>query len=93
MARNKIGYEYRLSEGRPIRRGQTVVTPISRVLTVRLPYWSFVWNRPVAVRLEEDGSTAELPIIDLTLLAQIVLFSLGFAAAMVAILTGRTQKG
>lgn len=93
MTRSKFGYEYKISEGRPFRRGRLVVTPISRVLAVRLPYWGFVWNRPVAIRLEEDGSTTQLPIVDVTQVAQIALFSVGLAAAIVAFLAGRPRKG
>ena len=90
--RDKVWYEYRISEGTPVRHGHLIVTPISRVLALRLPYWGFVWNRPLAVRVEDGQSTKELPIVDVTLLARIGLYTLGLALASVVFLAGRSRQ-
>jgi hypothetical protein len=92
VLKNRVWFEYKTSEGQPVRHGRSVVTPISRVLAVRLPFWGFVWNRPVAVRVEDEQSTKELPIVDVTLLAQIGLLVIGLAAAALTFLAARAQR-
>jgi hypothetical protein len=91
--REAMSYSYSLSLGRPIVHGDLVVTPMSRVLAIRLLYWGFVWNRPVGVRIQDGESTRELAIVDMTRVAQIVLFSLGLAASILAMLMGRARSG
>ena len=84
--------QYTTSSGRPIAYGNVVATPISRVLSIKLPYWCFVWNRPVALRIEEGESIRTLPIVDVTLMVQIGLFSLSLASAFIALVARRAKK-
>ena len=56
-------------------RGCTV-TPISRVLSVRLPFAGFVWNRPYAVVVERGGRVERIPILDVTRMVQLGLLAL-----------------
>jgi hypothetical protein len=90
--RDKFHFEYRTSEGQPVSHGQFLVTPISRVLAVRLPHLGFVWNRPVAVRVEDGRSTRKLPIVNVTFLAEIGLYAIGLAAATVVFRVGRARQ-
>jgi hypothetical protein len=39
----------------PVTVDNVTVTPRSRTLVVRLPKGGFVWNRPTAVVVEQDG--------------------------------------
>lgn len=87
--RDNIRFSYETSEGRPIKHKNLVVTPVSRVLTIRIPFWGYVWNRPVGVHVENGGSTIQVAIVDVTLLAQLGLLSLGLAASIVGLLLGR----
>jgi len=89
---DKFHFEYRTSEGQPVSHGQLLVTPISRVLAVRLPHLGFVWNRPVAVRVEDGRSTEELPIVDVTFLAEIGLYAVGLVAAILVFGAGLARQ-
>lgn len=89
--RSNFSFEYKTSEGQPVRHSRSLITPISRILKVRMLYWGFVWNRPVAIRVDDGESAVELPIIDVTLLAQIGLPAIGLAATALAYLAGRPR--
>ncbi len=56
--------------------GDTRVTPQAQAFSVRFPFGGFVWNRPTAVLVERDDLTQRIPIVDVTRVAQIVLFGL-----------------
>jgi hypothetical protein len=75
---------FKTKPGEPITIGETTLTPQAQVLTVRWPGGGWVWNRPVAILVDEPGRQSRLPIVDITRMAQIgfLAFSLffGFAA-------------
>lgn len=52
--------------GAPIQSGDATITPVSRVLVVDLGRVGFVWNRPVAVLVEQGDTRRRLPILDPT---------------------------
>jgi hypothetical protein len=51
------------------------IIPEASVLTVRLPFGSFVWNRPRAVLVEQAGEVKRFPITDVTRLAQMAIWA------------------
>src|SRR2546426_444003 len=57
--------------GRHVTAGQRTIIPLARVATVRLPRGGFVWNRPLAVLVLEDGRVTRIPIRDATRLVQL----------------------
>jgi hypothetical protein len=75
-----------------MEKGNLVVTPVSGALRLNLPLFNFVWNRPVAVLVEEGDSSEKLPIVDVTLLAQVALFGVGLAATILTILVTRASN-
>jgi hypothetical protein len=79
--------------GEPVQRNGLTVTPLAQSLRVRLPFgpagWGFVWNRPAAVLVEQNGRVERLPIVDVTRLAQIGLLA---ALFVVARLTRRRRR-
>lgn len=77
------------SDGNPIKVGDKTITPYSQALLVRIPYGGFVWNRPVALRVEQDGLVEEIPIVDVTRQAQLALTAGAFAAILIFRLIGR----
>ncbi|UCG24180.1 MAG: hypothetical protein JSW55_18990 [Chloroflexota bacterium] len=83
---------YTTSSGQPIEKGNVVVTPISGALRLNLPFFNYVWSRPVAVLVEEGDSSKKLPIVDVTLLAQAALFGIGLSATILTILASRASK-
>ena len=52
------------------------VTPQSRALTVAWPGGGWVWNRPVALEVVQDGEVRQVPIVDVTRWSQIALAGL-----------------
>lgn len=79
--------QYSTRTGEPIEHGETTVTPVSRVLSVRLPYWQFIWSRPVSVRVDDGTATSELAIVDITLLIQISMLAISLAAFILSLAT------
>ena len=84
--------QYSTYSGQPIKKGNIVVTPISGVLRLNLPFSGFIWNRPVAVLIEEGENSKRLPIVDVTLLAQLALFGIGLSATVLTIVLSRMSK-
>jgi hypothetical protein len=58
-------------QGETLQVGKSTVTPISRRLSLGLPDWltaskgfTFIYQQPASVRIEQDGQVSELPIRD-----------------------------
>ena len=73
----------------PVTVAGTNVTPISQAVTVETAFGRLVWNRPTAVLVERDGRISRVPVIDVTRLAQLALYSLALASALVMIVARR----
>lgn len=70
--------------GEPIVSGDTVVTPISKVFSVRAPYIDFIWNRPTEIQIQKGDDSSTIPIVNVNRLAQMAIF--GFGASLMLIL-------
>ena len=75
--------ELKTNSGAPVNRGSVTVTPEAQALVVRLPYVGFVWNRPVAVVVEQDGRRERFPIFDVT---RAVIMTMAGAAALISVI-------
>ena len=82
---------YATSTGQQVQHGDVVVTPVSRVLTLKLPHYVFIWNRPVAILVEDGDTSTRMPIVDVTLLAQLALLAIGVTLAILTALLGRAR--
>ena len=80
---NKI-FQWQLKDGQPVQVGEQTVTPQTRVLALRLPFWGFVWNRPVAIQVEGNGRSQRLPIPDLTRMILIAASAVTAVAGLLA---------
>jgi hypothetical protein len=60
---------------------------------VRLPKGGFVWNRPTAVLVEQDGQARRIPIVDVTRILQVGLLGLAVLAGSVGLLGIRRRTG
>ena len=66
--------------GEAIKAGTRRLIPLTRVVKVHLPGQSggVVWNRPAAVLVREaDGRETQLPVRDVTRLAQLAILAAG----------------
>mgnify|MGYP001557495645 CR=1 FL=1 len=76
----------------PVTVGDIRLTPQSQALTIRWPLGGFVWNRPVAVLAERGDESERIPIVDVTLVAQVALLALGAAFAITTLLFSATRR-
>ncbi len=87
-----VEIQWRAGAGPPVTIGQTTVTPWARALIVRLPLGGFVWNRPVAVVVQQDGQTERIPVRDLTRYVELGLLGVGLLLATCRLLIARRRK-
>ena len=80
MTRLKDQFQVQTVVGQPVIVGDISVTPQSQALIVRLPIGGFVWHRPTALLVEQDGQAKRIPIRDLTRILQLGL--LGFCVVL-----------
>ena len=78
MTKIKDQFQLQTGVGQPVTRGDITITPQFQALIVRLPIGSFVWKRPTAILVEQDGEIKRVPIRDSTRIIQ--LWLLGFSA-------------
>lgn len=90
--RLKDRFRVQTAEGHPVTIRGITVTPQSRAFIVRLPIGGFVWNRPAAILVEQDGQTKRLPIIDSTRMLQLGLF-VGLSLVLLIMVVIRYSQG
>jgi hypothetical protein len=78
--------------GQPLITARGKVTPISSSLLVRFPFGGFVWNKPVAIDLEQGGHIQHLPVVDITRLAIMTMTGVGIVMSALAILLAFSNK-
>ncbi|MEM7113826.1 MAG: hypothetical protein AAF614_15430 [Chloroflexota bacterium] len=64
--------------GTAVQVGDQIVTPQSQALHLETPFGGLVWQRPIAVLVERDGTTEKVPIIDKTRTAVWAIWMLTF---------------
>jgi hypothetical protein len=67
--------------GSPVTRGGVTVTPQAQVVSLRLPFGGFAWQRPTAVLVEEGGQVRRVRIVDVTRLLQVGIAGLALIVA------------
>jgi len=88
MRTSKFGVELKTFSAPPLNVAGKKLTFQSQALTIRLPFYGWVWNRPVAVLVEQgDGSASleppqRIPIIDVT---RLTLIGIGILAGCISI--------
>jgi hypothetical protein len=78
-------FQRRTLSGEPVVVGGMTVTPQSQAVALRWPGGGWVWNRPVAVLVEQDGVTRRIPIVDVTRLAQLAFLGVGLGVWILAL--------
>ena len=78
--------------GEKITAGNLSLTPQSKALIIRLPFGGFVWNRPVAVLVEENGQTRRIPIVDATRMAQVGVLALALVSVIISAVFARKRS-
>ena len=81
--------------GETVQAGSRRLTPLSRLVRVQIPGWQggLVWNRPSAVLVTEpDGEEQQLPVRDVTRLAQLLIISAGILGSWLIWLAFHSRK-
>ncbi|HVN54252.1 MAG TPA: hypothetical protein VMT46_07970 [Anaerolineaceae bacterium] len=78
MDRPKNGVKIQNLQGKPIQVGAFKVIPESQSISIHFPFGGFVYNRPIAVQVERDGTLDRIPIVDVTRLALLGLAGFSF---------------
>jgi hypothetical protein len=81
--------QWKTQSGNPVQVGDVTLTPQSQALSFITPFGGFVWNRPTAVLVEQNGRTTSHPITDITL---ITLVAVAFLSLLLSRRTFSTRK-
>ncbi|MCB8984740.1 MAG: hypothetical protein H6659_13005 [Ardenticatenaceae bacterium] len=82
-------WQFGTTTGQPITVGGRTIVPEAQAVALNTPLGGFVWNRPTAVLVEQDGVTARVPILDVTRFALLAIWGLSFVVMALAWLNGR----
>lgn len=84
---------WKMESGAPVTVQGTTVTPQARVLRVQLPFGGFVWNRPSALMVQQNGHLERIPIADITRSVTMALFGATILLwLLIARVTGQKQS-
>jgi hypothetical protein len=78
--------------GAPVTIQGVTLTPQSQALSLRWPNGGFVWNRPLALLVEGDEGTERIPIVDVTLVAQVALVGLTLVFSIASLLLSMQRR-
>jgi hypothetical protein len=80
------------NDGEPTTVGDVTVTPHSWTLVVRFPFGGIVWNRPIGVTVRRGDRVEEIPIRDVTRIAELSLAAAIGVLFLVSRIGSRNQK-
>jgi hypothetical protein len=94
MEESKGVFELETRWSEPVTVDNVTVTTQSQALTIRWPRGGFVWNRPLAVLVKEGDDAERIPVVDITLWSQVVLFGLSviFSIATLILIATKRRK-
>jgi hypothetical protein len=86
-------FRWQTVAGRPVILHNCTITPLTQVLALHWPQGGFVWNRPVALLIEQDGQVERVPVVDMTRLVQLALFGCAIFVLLATFWWPRFNKG
>lgn len=81
--------QYKSISGEPIYSGNSVITPVTKVFALRVPYLDIIWNRPHEVHVQQGEQVTTIPIVNVTRLAQFAIYGFGASIAVMLLLFNR----
>ena len=82
-------FQWEIQDGQSVTVGARTITPQTQVISLRLPFGGFVWNRPASVLVTENGRTRRLPVPDMT---RMIVLAAVVASTAVTLLTWRKKS-
>jgi hypothetical protein len=81
---NQLNPLFRYSETAltPIEIGEYTIRPVANAAALQWPFGGLVWNRPVAIEVQQGDQIERIPIPDGTRLAQIGAMIAGVGVAL-----------
>jgi hypothetical protein len=76
-------------EGPAITAHGRTVTLVAQALRLSTPYGGLVWNRPVAVLVDQGGVVTRQPIVDVT---RIAVWAMAGGAFLSMVITGLLRR-
>ena len=92
MDKQQEKIQWETTTGEAVSVGDFTVKPQAQAVSVRWPNGGFVWNRPVAVLVQQGDQETRLPILDVTRLAQIGLFGLSVIFTTIFLMLSMKRK-
>jgi hypothetical protein len=89
MEKIKKYFQVKSIRGEPVYSGDSIVTPISQVFSIKVPYLNLVWNRPHEVHVENGQTESTIQIVNVTRLSQIAIYGFGAMTMLILLLFGR----
>jgi len=71
--------------GTTIEKEGLTLQPVTQSVLWLGQRFGFVWNRPYAIRVDDGETTAQVPIVDLTRIAIIILWGLTALFSLMAV--------
>jgi hypothetical protein len=92
MAEHQKLLRVQTHSGEPVTIGNVTITPQAQALSLRWPNGGFVWNRPVAILVEGGAERERIPIVDVTLVAQVALLGLTVGSFFVGVVLSALSR-
>ena len=92
MAKLKDMIRLETHTGTPRQVGDVSITPQSQALAVLGKQWGYVWNRPVAVMVEQGGEMRRMPVVDVTRWVVWGLYLLAFLFTIKALMSSKKRR-
>lgn len=91
MTENRKRFHWKTHRGESLYDGELSITPVAKLLSVRLPFIGFIWSYPYQVEITHGEEIRILPIVNLTRLAQISIYGIGLSLAVIAVVLGKRK--
>ena len=93
MKEDSKRFELQTKSGKTVTVGNVAVTPQSQSLAIRWPQGGWVWNRPLSLVVQRGEETQHIPVLDITRILQLGLYSLSaLCVAIGFVLTIRKKE-
>jgi hypothetical protein len=91
MAQFRDLFNWQIHLGPSIGVNDIILTPQSQALTIRWLRGGLVWNRPLAILIQQGEHMERIPVIDVTRVVQLGLLSLTVVFSVVWIFLSRRR--
>ena len=78
-------FNIQIQTGKPFKVNGLTIEPVSQSFSWIGQHFGAVWNRPYALRVHDDESSVQYPVVDRTRLALILLWGLTAFFSLLAI--------